>query len=354
VLAYLRTQPERYPGLASVRTALTVHNLGYQGLFPSHEWGLLGLNRNLFTTEGLEFNGKINLLKGGILFADAVTTVSPTYAQEIRTAEHGFGLEGVFQRRSGDLVGILNGVDYSVWNPATDAFLAQNYTLVDLSGKRACKADLQRIFGLPQEPRTPLLGMVSRLASQKGFDLLDAVLKELFNRDLQLVLLGSGDKRYQDSFTSAAGLYPSKMGVRIAFEEVLAHKVEAGSDMFLMPSRYEPGGLNQLYSLKYGTIPIVRATGGLKDSVEEFDAIRGKGNGFTFQSYDGAAMLDAVDRALMIFHQKDSWLTLMRKAMTADHSWSRSAHEYLRLYEGLLGIDRSSATIGANSIAVTE
>ena len=354
VIAYLRSQPERYPGLAAVRTALTVHNVGYQGLFPSHEWGLLGLDSKLFTTEGLEFNGQINLLKGGILFADAVTTVSPTYAHEIRTAEHGFGLEGVFQRRSGDLTGILNGVDYSVWNPATDAYLVQNYNPADLSGKRACKSDLQRIFGLPQKPDTPLLGMVSRLAAQKGFDLLEATLKELFNRDLQLVLLGSGDKKYQDSFASAAGRHPSKMGVRIAFEEVLAHKIEAGADMFLMPSRYEPSGLNQLYSLKYGTIPIVRATGGLKDSVEEFDAIRGKGNGFTFQSYDGTALLDAVDRALTTFRQKECWSTLMRNAMTADHSWSRSAHEYLSLYERLLGIDRLSATIDTNSIAVIE
>lgn len=345
-ITFLKTQPERYPGLAAIRTALTVHNVGYQGLFPSREWGLLGLDRNLFSAEGLEFYGKINLLKGGILFADAVTTVSPTYAQEIRSAEHGFGIEGVFERRSGDLIGILNGADYGVWNPAADPFLAQNYTPTDLSGKRTCKADLQRIFGLPQETSTPLLGIVSRLVSQKGFDLLEAVLDELFQRDLQLVLLGSGDKRYQDLFSSAAKRYSRKMGVRIAFEEALAHKIEAGADMFLMASRYEPSGLNQLYSLKYGTIPIVRATGGLKDSVEEFDPGAGKGNGFTFQSYDGTALLDAVDRALAAFQKKDYWATLMRNAITADHSWSRSAREYLRLYKRLLGVDRSGATRG--------
>ena len=342
-ITYLKTQPERYPGLTAIRTALTVHNVGYQGLFPSHAWGLLGLDRNLFSPGGLEFHGKINLLKGGILFADAVTTVSPTYALEIRSAEHGFGLEGVFERRSGDLIGILNGADYGVWNPAVDPFLARNYTPADPSGKRTCKVDLQRIFGLPQELGTPLVGIVSRLVSQKGFDLLEAVLDELFERDLQLVLLGSGDKRYQDLFSSAAERYPRKMGVRIAFEEALAHKIEAGADMFLMPSRYEPSGLNQLYSLKYGTIPIVRATGGLKDSVERFDPASGKGNGFTFQAYGGTGLLDAVDQALAVFKKKGCWTTLMWNAMTADHSWSRSAREYLSLYKRLLGVDRSDA-----------
>jgi len=342
-ITFLKTQPERYPGLAAIRTALTVHNVGYQGLFPFHEWGLLGLDDNLFSAEGLEFHGKIGLLKGGILFADAVTTVSPTYAQEIRSAEHGFGLEGVFERRSGDLIGILNGADYGVWNPAADPFLAQSYTPADLSGKRTCKSDLQRTFGLPQEPGTPLLGIVSRLVSQKGFDLLESVLEELFRRDLQLVLLGRGDNRYQELFTAAARRYPRKMGVRIAFEDALAHKIEAGADMFLMPSLYEPSGLNQLYSLKYGTIPIVRATGGLKDSVEEVDPIAGKGNGFTFQAYDGTALLEAVDRALAAFQKKSCWTTLMNNAMTADHSWSRSAREYLRLYKKLLGVDRPGA-----------
>jgi len=346
-IVLLKTQPERYPGLSTVPTVFTVHNLGYQGLFPPHEWSLLGLDSNLFKTDGLEFHGKINLLKGGILFADALTTVSPTYAREIRTAEHGFGLEGVLQRRSQHLTGILNGADYAVWNPATDRFLAQNYTPVDLTGKRACKAELQRIFGLAQEPDTPLLGMVSRLASQKGFDLLEVVLADLLGRDLQLVLLGSGDKRYQDSLVAAAKAYPAKLGVRIAFEDALAHKIEAGADMFLMPSRYEPSGLNQLYSLKYGTIPIARATGGLKDSVEEFDPAAGKGNGFVFEPYRGVALLSAVDRALAVFHRKDCWNTLMKNAMAADHSWSRSAREYLRLYERLIDMSSLGGRLGA-------
>ena len=339
-ITFLKTQPERYPGLAAVRTVLTVHNLGYQGLFPARDWGLLGLDSGLFTTEGLEFHGNFSLLKGGILFADAITTVSPAYAEEIRTAEHGFGMDGVFERRSGALAGILNGVDYGIWNPATDRFLARNYTPSDLSGKRACKAELQKLFRLPQEPGTPLIGIVSRLASQKGFDLLEKALDELLERDLQLVLLGSGDKKYQDAFRAAAGRFPGRMAVRIAFEEALAHQIEAGADLFLMPSRYEPSGLNQLYSLKYGTIPVVRATGGLKDSVKEFDPATGTGNGFTFEAYDGAALLEAVDRALAVFRKTDCWMAVMRNAMAADYSWNRSAGRYLGLYERLLGIEK--------------
>ena len=345
-ITFLKTQPERYPGLASVRTVLTVHNLGYQGLFPAREWGLLGLDSSLFTTEGLEFHGNISFLKGGVVFADSITTVSPTYAKEIRTAEHGFGMEGVLERRAGALTGILNGADYSVWNPATDRFLSQHYTPSDLSGKQACKADLQRVFGLPREPATPLLGIVSRLASQKGFDLLHEVIDELLERDLQFVLLGSGDKKYQDALREAARRHPGKMAVRIAFEEALAHRIEAGADLFLMPSRYEPGGLNQLYSLKYGTIPVVRATGGLKDSVEEFDPLAGTGNGFTFEAYEGAALLDAVDRALAAYHRKDDWTALVKNAMAADHSWKHSAGQYLELYGRLLGVEKQGGSNG--------
>ncbi len=339
-VTFLKTQPERYPGLAAVRTVLTVHNPGYQGLFPAREWGHLGLDGGLFTPAGLEFHGGINLLKGGVLFADAITTVSPAYVKEILTAEQGFGMEGVFARRQAALTGILNGADYGVWNPATDRFLASNYGPHDLSGKQQCKADLQRIFGLPADSGTPLVGMVSRLASQKGFDLLEEVLDQLLERDLQLVILGSGDRRYQDFFRSAARRHPGKLAVRIAFDEALAHKIEAGADLFLMPSRYEPGGLNQFYSLKYGTIPVVRATGGLRDSIDEFDPARETGNGFTFSEYDGAALLETLDRALAAFAQKDRWSVLMNNAMAADFSWSRSAHEYIRVYKRLLGRNR--------------
>jgi len=337
-IAFLKAQPERYPGLASTRTVLTVHNLGYQGLFPASDWRLLGLDWRLFNPQTLEFYGKINFLKAGLILADALTTVSPTYAQEIRTPEYGFGLEGVFQQRAADLVGIQNGVDYGVWDPATDPFIARNYNPEDLSGKRACKADLQAAFGLPQEQDIPLIGVVSRLAAQKGFDLIGPAMEDLLRRNLQFVLLGTGDGRYEDYFRSVADRNPGKVGVKIAFEDALAHKIEAGADMFLMPSHYEPGGLNQLYSLRYGTIPIVRATGGLKDSVEEFNCVTETGNGFAFEVYKDSAMLAAVDRALAAFRNRNEWAAVMKNAMRADHSWSRSARNYLDLYERLMGI----------------
>lgn len=336
-IALLKCHPERYPGLSSVRTVFTVHNLGYQGRFSPYEWDWLGIDRAFFCDQALEFYGDINLLKGGLVFADAVTTVSPTYSQEIRTPKHGFGLEGVLQQRAARVVGILNGVDYNVWNPVTDPLIAQHYGPGDLAGKCLCKEDLQRTFGLPQQSCIPLLGIVSRLASQKGLDLVEAILDELLTMDIQLVVLGSGDRHYQDYFRSAALRHAGKLAVRIGFDEALAHKIEAGADMFLMPSRYEPCGLNQLYSLKYGTIPIVRATGGLKDSVQEFDPVFGTGNGFVFDAYSGPALQAAVNRALAAFSKKDEWAILMRNAMAADHSWKYSASEYLALYHTLLG-----------------
>ena len=331
-IAFLKAQPERYPGLASTGTILTVHNLGYQGLCSPNDWRFLDLDQSLFSQEWLEFYGRINLLKAGLVFADIITTVSRTYAQEIRTPEYGFGLEGVFQRRAGDVIGILNGVDYGTWNPASDSLLAGNFSPDNLLGKRACKADLQSIFNLAGNPDAPLLAIVSRLAAQKGLDLVEAVVDRLLASDVQLVLLGSGDKRYEEAFAAAALRYPARIGVRISFDDALAHKIEAGADIFLMPSRYEPSGLNQLYSLKYGTIPVVRATGGLKDSVEEFDPVSGTGTGFLFEAYDDNAFLAAVNRALSAFSRKSEWTALMKNAMTRDFSWNRSASEYVALY----------------------
>jgi starch synthase len=335
-ITFLKAQPELYPELSSMRTMLTIHNLGYQGLFPLNQWGLLELDQNLFTSRHLEFYGQINILKGAIVLADALTTVSPTYSGEIQTSEYGFGLEGVLRARAASLVGILNGADYGIWNPRTDRFIASNYGPGSLFGKRACKASLQKTFGLRQDAAIPLLGAVSRLVSQKGFDLLEGILDDLLRLGVQLVILGAGDRKYQDFFQSAAQRNPGKLGVRIAFEDALAHKIEAGADMFLMPSRYEPSGLNQLYSLKYGTIPIVRATGGLKDSVAEYDPATGTGDGFRFDQYDGAAFLAAVDRALAVFRNKDQWQTVVRNAMAADYSWDRSAREYSNLYGNLV------------------
>jgi 1,4-alpha-glucan branching enzyme len=353
-VAFLKAQPERYPGLSTVRTVLTIHNLGYQGVFGPDEWDLLNLDASLFTPRHFEFYGKINFLKAGLALADAITTVSPTYAREIQTQDHGFGLEGVLQERTSRLVGILNGVDYDRWNPETDPAIAGNYGPADFSGKRACKADLQKEFGLPEEPQTPLLGMVSRMAAQKGFDLLASAVDPLIAKGLQLVVVGTGDQHYQDLFQAVARRCAGRLGIRIAFDERLARQVEAGADLFLMPSRYEPCGLNQLYSLKYGTIPVVRATGGLKDSVHEFDPATGAGTGFVFEAYESAALLAAVDRALTTFHNKDQWATLMRNAMTADYSWNQSAREYLRLYQSLVTPKRRASPHPKTKPARTE
>jgi len=336
-IVFLKAQPHLYPELASVKTVFTVHNLGFQGLFQHLDWHLLNLESNLFTPRYLEYYGKINFLKGGLIFADAITTVSPTYAEEIKTTEQGFGLEGVFQERATSLVGILNGVNYDVWNPQTDPFIAQTYSTENLSGKRACKTDVQRAFGLPENPDVPLVGSVSRLTAQKGFDLLEEALDQLLSRGLQFVLLGTGEERYQQFFSKVPVEYPGKVGVQIAFDESLSHRIIAGSDLFLMPSRYEPGGLAQLYGLRYGTIPIVRATGGLRDTIQEFDPKTRRGNGLVFGPYEVHDLLEAVDRALALFFRKERWANLMKKVMAADFSWDRSAQAYLNLYQKLSG-----------------
>jgi starch synthase len=329
---FLRTDPARYPSLDRVRTVLTIHNLGYQGLFWHFDWHLLNLDWRYFTSEWLEFFGKINYLKGGIVGADAITTVSPTYAQEIQTPEFGHGLDGVLVARRAALTGILNGVDYEDWSPEHDAHIAARYSADDLAGKATCKADLQAEMGLPVDPKVPLIGIVSRLAAQKGFDLLAAVAPQLLRKRLQVVVLGSGDALYQDLFFDLQRRFKKRLAVRIAFDNTLAHKIEAGSDMFLMPSHYEPCGLNQMYSLRYGTIPVVRATGGLQDSVIEFDARRGEGTGFKFMEYTGEALMACIEHALRTFRNATAWGTLTRNAMHADFSWDRSAAAYAELY----------------------
>lgn len=333
---FLKAQPDRYPEFSSTKTLLTVHNVGYQGLFWHLDWHLLDLDARFFSPPYLEFYDKINFLKGGIVLADSITTVSPTYAEEIKAPEQGLGLEEVLKERGDSLVGILNGADYSVWNPETDPLIAKNFGPKDLSGKAVCKSELQRIFDLPQRPEVPLIGMVSRLTSQKGCDLLIESLDPMMQRELQFVLLASGEKKYEEPFKNAAAGYPNKIGVRIGFDETLAHRIEAGSDMFLMPSLYEPCGLNQMYSLKYGTIPLVRATGGLKDTVEEYDSKARIRNGFVFEIYDTSTLLDTVDRALKVFQQKRRWTALIKRAMACDFSWAQSARAYSDLYQKLL------------------
>jgi starch synthase len=335
-IAFLKAQPSLYASLASVKTVMTVHNLGYQGRFWNVEWPLLNLDRGFFTPRFIEFYDDINFLKGGIIFSDAITTVSPTYAEEIKTPEQGFGLDGVFRERASRLFGILNGVDYRIWDPAKDTAITRRYSAVDMTGKAGCKADLQRYLGLEENGSAPVIGMVTRLSDQKGLDLVQSTLPSFLARGCQFVLLGSGDARYQDLFASLARLKPEQVGVEIGFSESVAHKVIAGSDILLMPSRYEPGGLTQLYSLKYGTVPLVRSTGGLKDTVIPFSAAEATGNGFLFTNYEPGYLVSTMDHALEIFRDKGCWQSLMKNAMSADFSWERSARGYLDIYSDLV------------------
>jgi starch synthase len=335
-IVFLKTQSARYQETAAAKTLLTIHNLGFQGLFEESKWPYLNLDRKYFTPQFLEFYGKVNFLKGGLVFADKLTTVSPTYAQEIMTQEQGFGLEGVVRQRAADLVGILNGVDYSEWNPWTDPYLQPHHGENNRTVKRNCKKQMRQILDLPDFNNVPVVAMISRLTPQKGIDLVESAFDRLMERELQFVLLGSGDARYAEFFRGAAERYPDRVAVRIGFDEKLAHRIEAGADIFLMPSLYEPCGLNQMYSLKYGTIPIVRAVGGLKDTVQEYDPRTESGTGFVFESYDPDTMLDAIDRCLAAFRDKTAWTDLMRRAMSMDFSWDRSAEAYSALYQQLM------------------
>ena len=334
-VVFLKAQGERYPELAMTKTIFTVHNLGFQGLFPASDWPLLNLDPSWFTPNGLEFYARINFLKGALRLSDKITTVSPSYAQEIMTPEQGFGLDGVLRERAQDLVGILNGIDYEEWNPQTDAAIPARYSVKNLAGKQTCKRALQRHFALPERPGIPLIGVVSRLTAQKGFDLVEAVWPKLIDQEVQFILLGTGEARFVEFFTRAAALYPDRVGVHIGFDENLAHRIEAGADMFLMPSLYEPCGLNQMFSLRYGTIPIVRAVGGLKDTVENCAPETSSGTGFVFLPFEPPALYDAVERALQAFSNKLAWKAIKERAMAMDNSWDRSAAAYARVYEQL-------------------
>ncbi len=329
-IIYLHSTLSRDPTFLGLRTVFTVHNLGYQGRFARPALEEAGLDMSVFHPGALEFHGDMNLLKGGICFADAITTVSKGYARDIQTPEFGFGLDGLLRERSYALRGILNGADYSQWDPETDRLLPANYSARKLEGKLRCKQALLEEFGLPQEDmRRPLLGIVSRFTAQKGFDLLEEISEELAGEELCLVALGEGEPRYEDLFRGLAERHPGTVGVRIAYDNRLAHLIEAGADMFLMPSRYEPCGLNQIYSLRYGTVPIVRATGGLDDTVDT-------STGFKFSEYSGAALMAAVRAALDVYANQDRWRALMRRGMAKDFSWKTSAAEYSALYASLL------------------
>jgi starch synthase len=322
------------PAFRATATVFTIHNMGYQGQFPPEILPLLTLPWDLFTISKMEFYGKVNFLKGAIVFADFITTVSRKYSQEIQTPEYGFGLEGVLRSRAATVTGILNGVDYNVWSPETDTFIAARYSPDDLSGKQVCKRDLLADFGMSSPNLTlPVIGIVSRFAAQKGFDLIAQVIDKLAREEMIIVALGTGDKVYEDLFRRLNQQFPQKILVRIGFDNALAHKIEAGSDMFLMPSRYEPCGLNQIYSLKYGTVPVVRATGGLDDTIEPSDPRTGRGTGFKFSDYTGEALVSTIRQALAAFKDQTGWRTLMRNGMAKDFSWTNSAREYVRIYD---------------------
>jgi starch synthase len=343
----LRTTYAQDPLLSDIPTLFTIHNLGYQGMFPSDALMRAGLGWELFTIDGVEFYGQVNFLKGALIYSSAISTVSRKYAQEIQTAEYGFGLEGVLRSRAGRVSGILNGVDYAEWDPSVDKLIAAQYSPDKLEGKKACKLDLLRAFKLPEkDAQLPVIGIVSRFTRQKGSDLIAEIADRLLSEKVRLIALGNGEREYEQIFQQLAAKYPDRAAVRIAYDNVLAHKIEAGADMFLMPSAYEPCGLNQIYSLRYGTVPVVRATGGLDDTIEEFDPSTGAGNGFKFASYSGAALLGALSRALAVYSEPATWTKLMRNGMAQDFSWGRSAQEYRKLYQGLAQRSPAKAKIG--------
>jgi len=330
----LRTLYAADPVLLPVPVVFTIHNMGYHGLFPREILSRVGLPESLFHMEALEFYGKVNFLKAALVFADYLTTVSRKYAQEIQTPEYGHGLDGMVRKRVDRLQGILNGVDYSAWSPEHDSFIIVRYSANDLSGKRLCKKDLLEQFKLPSEDLSrPVIGIVSRFTDQKGFDLIARIADELLAENLALVALGTGEPKYEKLFRELAARFRGKVGVKIAYDNPLAHKIEAGADMFLMPSRYEPCGLNQIYSLRYGTVPVVRATGGLDDTIEPFDPQLGRGTGFKFEAYDSKALLACLSQALKVYKDQKVWRKLQANGMAKDFSWHTSAAEYVRLYQ---------------------
>ncbi len=334
--AYLRHRMSGDVFFKNSRLLFTIHNLAYQGLFPADLLGRVGLPDHLFNSEDLEFYGRVNYLKAGLLYSDAISTVSPTYSREIQTAEFGCGLDGVLRKRSERLFGILNGIDYLEWNPETDPALPAHYSKNNPAGKSVCRIELLRNFNFPVDSARPVVGMVSRLAGQKGFDLLVRSLDDLLKKELYLVILGTGEIEIQNLLIEAQKKYPDRLGLKIAFDDRLARLIYAGSDFFLIPSRYEPCGLTQMYSLRYGTVPVVRSTGGLKDTVLEFNPATLQGNGFLFQEYQTASLVEAVSRALTFYRQEPFWSRLVENGLKSNFSWEKSAEDYFNLYRQML------------------
>ena len=340
---YLKTLAPERKGLGPLKTLLTLHNVGYQGVFPGAQFAKTGLPPALYSPSGLEFYGSVNCLKGGIIFSDAVSTVSPTYAKEIMTRDFGCGLEGVLASRVDGVQSITNGIDVTVWNPETDPYLPAHYTVADLSGKQACKRALQRELGLPDRD-VPLLAMIGRLTPQKGFDLLREIIPELMVLDVQIALLGTGDRHMEQQFLAARAKHPDRIGLFIGFDEGLAHRIEAGADMLVMPSRYEPCGLSQLYSLRYGTVPIVRRTGGLADTVIPFKPSTAQAKvatGFHFIDASTDALLSAILLSLQVYREQDTWHSLIQAGMKTDVSWTQAAKQYVQLYRSIAGGDEN-------------
>jgi starch synthase len=332
----LATDPGKGEPLRGVGTVFTIHNLAYQGIFDAGWLVRLGLSPTLLRVDGLEYWGRLSFLKGGILFSRLLTTVSPQYAREIQGPDLGFGFEGILAGRSGDLVGILNGIDYDQWDPSRDPHLPEPFDASNLKGKTAAKRALLARYGFPVKRETlerPLVGMVSRMVDQKGFDLLSTVAAQLPQAGATFVVLGSGERRYEEQWREMATRHPDAIGVYIGFEEDLAHLIEGGSDLFLMPSRFEPCGLNQMYSLRYGTVPVVRATGGLRDTVQPVDPASGEGTGFVFEEYSADALWRALQAAIGLYRDKTRWRRIQRAGMRQDFSWERSARAYEAVYE---------------------
>jgi starch synthase len=345
---YLKTLYQRLGGLASAGSLLTIHNLAYLGLFWQRDMALTGLDWRLFNWHQLEFHGRLCFMKAALVFADMLSAVSPTYAREIQTTRYGSGLDGLLRDRQADLRGIVNGIAPEVWSPSQETMLARNYdTATAQEGKAVCKAWLQRRTGLPERGDVPLFAQIGRLDPQKGWDLLAQVAERLLDLDVQLVVLGEGDRKYHRLLESLARRYPDKCWAHLGFSDDLAHQIEAGADLFLMPSLFEPCGLNQLYSLAHGTVPIVRATGGLADTVVDANPenlAAGTANGFVFAEADAAALLQTIERALYVWPDRATWRKLMARGMEADWSWRRSAREYVGLYEEIERRARSRNT----------
>lgn len=335
--ALLKIQYSHLPFYSGIKTIFTIHNLQYQGIFGIREvQDILGLGDSLWTDDKLECFGCANYLKAALVYSDLITTVSPSYAEEIQTAYYGERLDGLLRARKNDLRGVLNGIDMDEYNPEKDPGIAKNYSVADLEGKALCKESLQKELGLNIDPDTPIIGMVGRLSNQKGLDLVDYVIADIMRQDVQLVVLGMGEGRYFNLFSWAETEYKGRVAARFTMDHILAHKIYAGSDIFLMPSQFEPCGLSQMIAMRYGTVPIVRETGGLRDTVLSYNEFSGEGNGFSFFNYNAHDMLHVIERSIGYYkNRQDVWKTIQHRGMTGDYSWRHSADEYLKLYQSL-------------------